>query len=354
MYYINEWFRLEKVGLKKSIIANLIRHFNTYEKMIHSDVNYLKSLNISDEVLKKIDKSKEINLDKEQSILIKLGIRVLCVTDEKYPFLLKNISNPPLFLYVKGNGEFTEKSIAVVGTRKSTRYGRACTEKIVSGLVEHDVTVISGMALGIDSIAHKQVIQKNGKTIGVLACGLAVDYPKENRSLKEKILEKGLMVSEYPPDTQPSRWTFPERNRIIIGLAKGTVIAESYKKGGSLISGKITLDENRELFAVPGMISYPSYEGCNNIIKKGEAKLITSAKDIAEEFYWKKCSSTKQILPELSKYEKRVYYSLNNNKNVDKIIMETGYTAQDVLIFLMELELKGLIKNVGGGVYSRI
>ncbi|BDU51040.1 DNA-processing protein DprA [Haliovirga abyssi] len=353
---MNEWYKLHLAGLTRGEIYKLMIEFENFENIINSDLNILSlKLKIKKEKLIKIKKITDEEIMLEKSKYDKLGIKILSLKDEKYPYLLREISNPPLFLYYKGEMKIPNKTIGVIGTRKITAYGESATKKITKELIESGVTIISGLALGVDAIALNTALKSGGNVVAVVGSGLDVIYPYENKRIWEKIENEGLIISEYPIGTQPLRWNFPERNRIIVGLSNGILICESYKSGGSLITGKICLDENRELFAVPGFISYPSFEGCNNLIKRGEAKLVSNAEDILEEFNWdtdKSDIENEHII--LSKEEEILYKKLVVEKNLDELIMETGYKGNNILVYLMEMEIKGIIKSISGGRYTRV
>ncbi len=213
-----------------------------------------------------------------------LKVNLIPIGDERYPIALSHISDPPLLLYVMGNeiSVMNNFSIAIVGSRMATSYGRAVAGKISTELSKAGVVIVSGLAHGIDSAAHEEAV-KNGFTVGVLGTGIDVVYPRSKRALFQQVMEKGCLVSEFPLGTQPNKWTFPKRNRIIAGLSMGVVVVEASYKSGSLITARFALEEGREVFAVPGSIFSVTSEGTNNLIKHG-AKCVSSSEDILEEF----------------------------------------------------------------------
>lgn len=215
-------------------------------------------------------------------------IRFLTLKDENYPKLLKEIPDPPIVIYLRGNWDQTEKlniKVGVVGTRRMTAYGKNSTQKIVSGLAQNGVTIVSGLAEGIDTIAHKTAIENNGKTIAVLGSGIDVIYPISNFDLYFQIIKKeGLIVSEYPPGFKPTKSSFPLRNRIISGLSNAVVVIEGKKTSGALITAKYALDQGKEVFAVPGPINSPTSEATTYLIKQG-ATIASNAGDIIEELH---------------------------------------------------------------------
>lgn len=352
---MSDWYKLEKGKVSYSVISFLMDEFAEFNDIFKKDkLFFKKEYKMSDEIINKIFNAKDLDISLDLKEMEKENIRLWIKNSKEYPRLLRNIAKPPLFLYVKGNMEIDEKTIGVVGTRKMTTYGKSATEKVTKELIDCGVTIVSGLALGVDATSHKKALQNNGKTIAVVGSGLDVIYPSENRKIWKKIEENGLLISEYPLGTPPNAWNFPRRNRIIVGLSRGVVVMESYKKGGSLITAKLAFSENRDLFAIPGFISYPSFEGCNELIKSNTAKLITKADDILEEFGWDKVdNNNNKINIELGKEESQIYKRLITEKNLDELIMETKMKGTELLIRLTEMEIKGYIKSIPGGRYRR-
>lgn len=354
-----EWYRLKAAGIKDSIIGRLMKELENYQDIFLLDRNQLKKyFKIDDETVNIIYESRNADFSEEFKKLEKLNIKVISIKDEKYPERLKQIAQPPVFLYYRGDISLAgkEKIIAVVGTRKPTVYGKNSCERIIDEIIEGDVTTISGLALGIDTVCHKRTLQKGGKTIAVVGSGLDVVYPYENKKYWEEIGEKGLLLSEFPPETPPNAYNFPRRNRIIAGLSRGVAVIESKSKGGSLITAYLALEEGRDVFAVPGDIFSPASEGTNELIKKSEAKLITSGKDILDEFGWNILNKEKE--EKLCKFsmteeEYKIYEILNVEKNLDEIILESGIKAGNLLALLMEMEIKGIVSSISGGKYRR-
>jgi DNA processing protein len=211
-------------------------------------------------------------------------IAVISIFDKEYPKMLKETYQPPWLLFAKGDLSLLAKNpkLAVVGSRQATQYGKNSIRLIFPGLIEKDVVIVSGLAKGVDSLAHEQAIKNGGKTIAVIAGGLYHIYPKENLSLAAEMMKHQLVLSEYPPDTRPERWHFPARNRIISGLSNGTFIIEAKRKSGSLITANYAVNEGRDVFSLPGSIFNPYSIGANELIQQG-AKLVTSAEDILVE-----------------------------------------------------------------------
>ena len=353
-----EWYKLRLSGIKDMIIKILMDNFETYEDIFKLHRNQLqKYFNLTDEVIDTIYNSKKIDIQKNLNELQKLNIHVVSLKDESYPKILKHIQQPPVFLYYKGDLSLTEneRKIAIVGTRTATTYGKNCCEKIVDELLLSNVTIVSGLALGIDGISHNRTLQKKGKTIAVVGSGLDIIYPYTNKHIWERIEKEGLILSEFPLGTPPNSFNFPRRNRIIVGLSKGVCVIESKEKGGSLITAHLALDEGRDVFAVPGDIFSPNSIGTNELIKNSGAKLITSGKDILEEYSWEKQKSLDEVLLNvpMTEYEKIIYKILSVEKSLDEIILESNIKAANLLAILMEMEIKGLVSSVAGGKYRR-
>lgn len=349
-----EWYRLRIIRLKDSIIAKLMLHFEKYNDIFLLDKELLKLyFKFDDETISLIYQSKKTNLEKELTFFKEKNINIISLKDKNYPINLKNISHPPLFLYYKGDISIAnEKTIGIVGTRRPTTYGKRVCEKITTDLVKSQVTIVSGLALGIDAISHKTTLENNGKTIAVVGSGLDIIYPRENKRYWEEIGEKGLLISEFPLGTEPLSYNFPMRNRIIVGLSKGIVVVESKEKGGSLITASLALEEGRDVFAIPGDIYSPVSTGTNNLIKNSEAKLITSSEDILKEFNWPIKESNKINL-NLSEDELKIYNILEKEKSLDELIIITGIKAKILLAILMEMEINGYILSISGGKYIR-
>ena len=350
-----EWYRLKCAGLTDTIIRNLTQGVKEYSEisLLHPE-QLIKYFKFTQEDLIKLENSRKIDLNLEMKKLKENNIKLIFLNDENYPENLKNIAHPPIFLFCKGNIELLKGfNIGVVGTRRSTGYGRGVCEKLVEGLVEAGINTVSGLALGIDTVCHKKTLEINGQTIAVVGSGLDRIYPSENRELWKKIEEKGVVISEFPLGTEPFPYNFPQRNRIIAGLSRGIVVVESKAKGGSLITADFALEENRDVFVVPGEIFSPFSTGCNNLIKNSSGKLIMGIEDILIEYG---IESNKNILTSelnLSKSEMKIYEIIIGTKTLDEIMQETGFKVSEALAILMELEMKKIVYSVGGGCYKR-
>ena len=294
----------------------------------------------------------------------KRGVRILTQEDGEYPAVLREIAKPPLALFVRGNLVPDAERIAMVGSRHASSYGRHAAEEIAMGLAKTGVTVVSGAARGIDTASHKGAI-RTGRTVAVLGCGADVAYPKENARLLDEIASSGAVISEYPPGTKPLPAFFPQRNRIISGLCRGTVVVEAAERSGSLITAEFALSEGRDVFAVPGSIYSDTSRGCNRLIQQG-AKLVAAVEDILEEYPWAQGMLAREKQTELfgddmpdglSEEEQKVYALLSKEEalTVDDIIyrMHGRGNASNVAFLLLQMELKGFVEEDENHAYSR-
>ena len=283
-----------------------------------------------------------------------MNYNFITIKDDVYPECLKEISNPPLKLYYKGNLDLLkeERLIAVVGTRNPSSYGKLCCEYMVKKMSRANITIVSGFANGIDSIAHKTSLLTDGKTIAVIASGLDIVYPASNLSLYREIEEKGLILSEYEAGVKPFKSNFPQRNRIIAGLSKGTIVVESKDRGGSLITADLALEFNRDVYAVPGDVFSEYSKGCNNLIRDARAKSLSNINELLEDYSWN--IEEKNENNKYTKNQLLILNSLSSEKNLDNILIETKIEQTEILAELMTLEIMGVIKSIAGGRYKKI
>lgn len=283
----------------------------------------------------------------------KKGIRIVGYQDPCYPEVLKEVAGAPLVLYMKGDYCREDRfGIAVVGSRKHTHYGEVVTRKISGELATSGFTIISGMARGIDTLSHESALAAGGRTIAVLGSGLDVYYPAENKGLLEKITLSGCAVSEFPPGTMPSRENFPRRNRLISGLSLGVLVVEATSQSGSLITANYALEQNKEIFAVPGQITSRNSDGTNGLIRQG-AKVVLGADDIIEELapvlrgFIRKSDCRSPV--EISEDEGRICGFLTREpKHIDLLSRESALPVHAVLNLLLSLELKGVVRQSNG------
>jgi DNA processing protein len=352
-------------GIGPGRIRNLLSKFRSLENILSADFNSLQNVDgISSNLARRIhSSSKHIEVIKsavysELEKLHKLNSSIITIWDKEYPPLLKKIYDPPLILYIKGN--FCEAdgfSIAMVGTRQPTNYGKVQAEKFASDLAAQNITIVSGMARGIDSVSHWAALKNNGRTTAVIGSGIDVIYPPENRKLFEVISENGLIVSEFKLGAKPDAQNFPKRNRIISGLSLGCVVIETAANGGAMQTAAFSLDQNREVFAVPGNLGVRQSEGTNILIQKGEAKLVRSAEDVLLELELKLRPILGKNIPkqqaELNLFEEKIINTLSNEPvQIDKISSLTCLSTSDCLVHLLSLEFKGLVKQLPGKMFA--
>ncbi len=281
-------------------------------------------------------------------------MKTITPSSSDYPELLKHISDPPSQFWCEGDLQVTSlPCVAVVGARQCTPYGEKSAFDLSKSLAQAGVVVVSGLALGIDTAAHKGALSGGGKTIAVLGCGIDIPYPSENISLKENISQNGVVISEYAPGTRATAWSFPKRNRIISGLSLGVVVVEAGLKSGSLITANLALQQGRDVFAVPGNISSPLSAGTHRLIQNG-AKLVSCVADILEEFKLGVKTSFKEIKENISDAEKKLLHLLSNGpRHMDELLESTGSPMDEMSSLLIEMELNGKIRSLPGSRFEK-
>ncbi len=346
-------------------LKNLIDNFGGIDKALESSPAELRMLdNIGPLLAQKISGIKEEKGLKEEKDLIRRGgIKIITLFDEDYPRLLKEIYDPPLILYVKG-GLLPDDgtAVAMVGSRKASIYGVNTCRTISRGLASSGVTVVSGLARGIDSTAHRAALEFNGRTIAVLGSGLNCIYPPENKELASWIASSGAVISEFPMNTLPIARNFPVRNRVISGLSLGVVVVEAAQRSGALITARCALEQNREVFAVPGRAGTATSAGTHSLIKEG-ARLAEDAGDIMDELnltpvagFAKDAGSRAPggLRPVLDKKEGELFSLLSDDAlHIDDIVDRSSLSFRDVNSLLLKLEMKKLVRQLPGKSYSR-
>jgi len=341
-----------------------------------------KAYSLSKEQIKKIDgfgeiiagsfiSSRDANLHTSRKLIDSLPTDTTIITyyDKDYPVALKNIYSSPALLFVQGERSLlhAEKNIAVVGTRKMTDYGKRATEEFGEYCAKHAITITSGLASGVDTCAHHAIFGAGGTTIAVLGSGINHVYPASNKSFANKLVEsgRGIIVSELPYHAPPDAKNFPWRNRIVSGLSKAVVVIESEEKGGSMITASIALDQNKEIFALPGDISRATSRGTNMLIRESRAKLFRSAEDVLNDLGWldttehKRASRKKSIheRKDLSLFEGKIVGILDDAGeplHIDIIAERTDLEVQVLLVQLLELEFRDLVRQLGGKYFTTI
>lgn len=349
-------------GLGPKRLKSLIDHFKDPKLLWEASIKEIREvgeIRIPENVLQELEETRQkLNPPDLAQSLEKTGIKWVSVYDKNYPKLLKEIYDPPIILYYKG--EILEKdqnAIAVVGTRKMTGYGKAVTTQFVEELVNGGLTIVSGLARGVDSQAHQTALDFAGRTIAVLGGGLNNIYPPENGSLASKIINgSGAVISEYPPDCPSLPGNFPSRNRIIAGLSQAILVTEAAEDSGSLITAKLAVEQGREVFAVPGPVTSRLSKGPVDLIKMG-AKAVFGAHEILEELGLKQNQKLKikyQSDQNLSEQEKQVLECLGNDTfHIDEISRKLNYSSSETSAILIKMEITGLIQSLGSGNYCR-
>ena len=370
------WVALKWVeGVGNVGFKALLEAFGSPRKVFEAPLSMIKAVpGIGDKTAPQIKSFKDWKkVEKELEFADRTCVSIVTSQDPLYPSQLLSTYDYPAFLYVKGHLKEDDVNVAVVGSRTASTYGKFTTERLCRELVLRGITVISGLARGIDSAAHRGALSGKGRTIAVLGCGLDIVYPPENEKLFTEISLQGALISEFPFGTPPNAPNFPARNRIISGISLGVVVVEASEKSGSLITARIALEQGREVFAVPGSIDSSGSRGTNKLIKQG-AKLIENVEDILEEILPQVTSAPKVVKPDqrqkqpddqqkiltsspdlvLKETEKTVWQVLSQKPvHIDQIITSTGLTAHEVLVILLNLELQGLIEQKPGKTYMR-
>lgn len=356
------WIGLSSIEqIDSRFILKLYEHFGDIEKAYNaskSELSSIEGLSVkkAENFLKKRD---ELDLDKVYDRVVSNGIKFYTYEDNQYSSMLKEISDPPAVLYYKGDLESCnlERTVGFVGSRRSTRFGGDAVRKVIKELAGTDICVVSGLAAGIDTIAHTAALDNGIKTIGVIASGFDFVYPASNKKLYERIENGGgTVVTEYYPTFEPLRYRFPQRNRIVSGLSKGVVVAEAALRSGALITANLALEQGRELLCIPGLITNPNTAGVYKLIKDG-AGIVTCAEDILNAFNWELLlpeTKQNQEIDNLDVDEKKILYTINiEPKTFDEIQAETKINTEKLLGLLTMLELKSLITQTADDRYKK-
>ncbi|MHB8173756.1 MAG: DNA-processing protein DprA [Nitrospirota bacterium] len=365
------WIALNTVdGVGRVLYKRLILRFGSPEKVFAAQKGDLIQVEgMGPKALQAIKDFKDWEKALNEAEKAKaLGVDIVTFTDPRYPQNLKEIHDPPPYLYVKGNLAAGDKiAVAMVGSRQASHYGLSETRKIAADLSAKGITVVSGGARGIDTEAHRGALSGGGRTIAVLGCGIDVTYPRENGELFKKVAENGAVVTEYPVGTPPDKANFPPRNRIISGISLGVIVMEAAKDSGSLITASYSVEQGREVYALPGNVSSDNSRGVNTLIKKG-AKLIEGPGDVLEDLlpymkgylseldldYGDAPKSPAALMPSLAPDETAVYEHISLTPlHVDIIAEKTGFPVSKTLSVLLDMELKGVIRQISGMNYIK-
>lgn len=355
------WLGLSRVpGWGSRSVLNLLREFDSVEELWHCTEAKLRSLkNVSHSQIESFIQFRHcFDGEKELNYLAENDINLIHMEHEAYPDMLRNIYDPPLVLYYRGDISLLKTdAVAIVGSRRATHYGQKMAFQLAADLADNGLTVVSGMAKGIDTAAHKGALHAGGNTIAVLGSGVNVCYPKSNSELYGQICSAGLVISEFPPYTQPEAKNFPIRNRIISGLSKGVIVVEAAQKSGSLITADFALEQGKEVFAVPGPVTSPNSKGTNGLIKQG-AFLVEGAGDVLEQLGFGQRlfgnSETAATVALSAAEEELLRLTSGAPVHIDELVRETGYSVERISSMLMFLEIKGLIKKLPGSFYQAL
>ncbi|QPC80852.1 DNA-protecting protein DprA [Phototrophicus methaneseepsis] len=340
-------------------MLHLKQQFGTLQAAWHAPEHELRHTELPQNALNALlTRRKQIDLNCEIDRIQRLGVHLMTLDDADYPVDLRRIPDPPPVLYIRGHlTEQDSLALAIVGTRRATRYGRDATFTISRQLASRGVTIVSGLALGIDTAAHEGALAANGRTLAILGCGIDITYPRENIELAEKIAQHGAVITEFPVGTPPTGTNFPRRNRILSGLSLGVLVAEAPPQSGALITAETALEQDREVFAIPSNIFNKVGQGSNQLIQEG-ATLVMNAGDILDALnvaYVRVTTKheTERVAPE-NDTEKQVLNALETDPiHVDDLIRLTGLPSHEVTATLTLLELKGLAITNGPMQYSR-
>lgn len=350
-------FNLSK-GIGSAKTQYLLDYFGSLEQAWGASESQLQKIGLDRRAIRQFLTTRDtIDLDAEWQKLETSGYRLLTWQSPEYPSALRNIPTSPPVLYVWGDISPTDQqAIAVVGTRRLTQYGRQMTRQLVQALVSSGFAIISGLARGIDAIAHQTALEMGGRTIGVLGSGLNRFYPAQNRKLAEQIANgQGAVITEYALETPPDAKNFPPRNRIVSGLSLGTLVVEAGEKSGALITANFALDQGREVFALPGYITSKASLGTNRLIQQG-AKLVLSVEDILEELQVERVvaqTAVRHIIPASTEEEALLNYLSQEPIHIDELARQTEMSTHLVSSTLTLMELKGMVQQVGGMTYVR-
>jgi DNA processing protein len=339
----------------------LLNHFGQAEKIFHAPLHSLELIEGIGKIRARSIKSFHSfsESDKEISFIQRYGIRALSIQDPDYPQRLASLYDAPALLFYKGNTPLNTKNIlSIVGTRRHTDYGKNITEKLIRGLAVYEVTIVSGLAFGIDAIAHKAALKEGIPTLAVLAHGLASMYPPEHKQLSREILNQGGLLTEYISNTRADKHHFPVRNRIVAGISDCTLVMETAVKGGSMITADLANGYHKDVFAIPGRTTDFKSAGCNWLIRNNQATLLESAADLARMMGWEEKKSIVktpqgELFSKLNEAERRILELLKEREQVhiDVIHSTSGFPGSRIASALLELEIKDMISSLPGKIY---
>lgn len=346
------WIALNLIDVSPLRMKKIIDQLKDVKKIFELNVDELINLGFKRDTAEKIKIWEKLPLKEEIEFVRNEGINIITIDDRNYPSLLKEIDDPPYVLYVKGNTNFDELSISIVGTRNPSLYGLKMAEKFASELSSVGFTIISGLARGIDTAAHIGALRSGGKTIGVMGSGFKNFYPPENKKIEKEIIKNGAIITEFPSNTKPEKFNFPRRNRIISGLSKGVIVIEAGPKSGALITANFALEQGRDVFALPGRVDTIYSKGTNKLLKEG-AILVETTEDILSALNIKIEKKEKKEEIKLENDEEKILNILEEPLQLEEILIKTGISPEKLFPLLTGMQIKGFIEELPGKVFKR-
>lgn len=357
------WVALSAADLPPRTVLGLLDRFGSAAGIMAAGVDAVRTAGrLTPAEVGRFAEARERDRSAELAQLERLDVRLVSIRDGQYPANLRQIHDPPPVLFVRGSLEAVdERAVAIVGTRRATAYGRLVSETLARDLAARGITVVSGMAVGVDAAAHRGALSAGGRTIGVLACGIDVPYPRETMELRERAVAQGAVISELAPGTPARRERFHARNRLISGLARGVIVTEAPERSGALITANLAGAQGREVFAVPGSVNSEFSRGTHALLRDG-ARLVESVDDVLEELSLPEIAAPQAGGPpsvppasDLTTDERSILDALSlQQKHVDDVIYECGIPSSRASAGLLMLELKGLVRRLPGNMYMRV
>ena len=344
-------------GLGRTALFKLHQYFGNFTAALQAPPQHWREAGLTESLCNKVPAENDPKFQQIRHQLESQQVRLISFWDKDYPSLLREIHDPPALLYLRGKLPEND-CFAIVGSRRATSAGLSLTRELATTLAHHEVCIVSGLARGVDSAAHRGALDAKGATIAVLGCGIDRIYPPENSKLFHEIQQENAIITEYPPETPPLAGHFPGRNRIISGLSRGVLIVEAAEKSGSLITGDFALEQGRELFAIPGALQNPNSKGTNRLLKEG-AQLVTEARDILQSLWPDQPTKQEQgqyntFADQLDEPVLSVFRVLGHEpRHSDEIARECGLTPMQLSAILLDLELRGGIQTLPGNYYIR-
>lgn len=378
-YEREAWLRLAFVGLPAGRCASALQKWSTPQALLQAaregrEDELLATQGLTQVTVGRLREAATCEIAKALGAMEEHSIRLLLQDDAEYPRALRSIPDPPLYLFARGAIEASDEvAVAIVGTRHATEYGRGLAYKLAHDLARRGVTVVSGLARGIDTHAHKGALEGGGRTFAVCGCGLDVVYPSENKQLMNDISQNGAALSEFAPTVHPESWHFPARNRIISGLSAGTIVVEAAERSGALITSDFAMEQGRDVFAVPGNVHKVQSRGCHALIKQG-ATLVESADDVLQALNNRalpfveeqeaarggsslsaRPSAAPQLRDDLSASENKIWLALDvEPRHIDAIALDAAMSAAEVNAALVIFELRNLVRRFPGNTFARV